>query len=423
MEKIKKINPPKNRESDFILRILAVIIAVIIWVVLSITQYPTTTIQIANVPVVFSSDGTKAKDKNLSPVNLPNNFTVNVEIKGMKYEIGGYTEKDLIATVDLDPVTNEGTYTLDIDVESTHTSDQCTIVSVSPETVDVSFEKIGSKSFDLGAEAPYVTAKDGLILKDTKVSPSQIEIQATEKDLERIAKVNTNVRDSMALSEDTTISTSELIFYDENNNELPADKYTVLGNKNFDVTFSLYQKKDLNLKVDFSDCPENFDASSIPYALSENKIQIISPVLGKESTIEKSIGTIPLNEINLKRNYNFALKLNDDEEIVEGSDKITMSFDESGYVSKDFTVSSDNFKIINRPTGKKVTINNKELTDVTIIGPKAVVERISPDELTAVVDLKGTANRGTVSKNVMIYSTEYDNVWCYGKYEVQLTIS
>ena len=82
MEKIKKVLPPKNHESDFVLRILAVVIAIIIWVVLSITQYPTTTIQIANVPVVFALDGTKANDKSLSPINLPNNLTVNVEIKG-----------------------------------------------------------------------------------------------------------------------------------------------------------------------------------------------------------------------------------------------------------------------------------------------------------------------------------------------------
>lgn len=145
MEKIKKVLPPKNHESDFVLRILAVVIAIIIWVVLSITQYPTTTIQIANVPVVFALDGTKANDKSLSPINLPNNLTVNVEIKGMKYEIGGYTEKDLIATVNLDPVTNEGTYSLDINVESTHSSDQCTIVSVSPATMVFHLKKSAAK--------------------------------------------------------------------------------------------------------------------------------------------------------------------------------------------------------------------------------------------------------------------------------------
>lgn len=423
MEKIKKVQPPKYHESDFVLRILAVIIAVIIWVVLSITQYPTTTIQIANVPVVFSLDGTKAQDKSLSPVNLPNNLTVNVDIKGMKYEIGGYSEKDLIATVNLDPVTNEGTYSLDINVESTHSSDQCTIVSVSPSTIDVSFEKISSKTFDLSAETPYVSVAKDLTLKDIEVTPSEIEIQGTEKDLENLSKVSARVKDSMTLSENVVISTSDLVFYDKNDKVLPSDKYTVLSNKNFDVSFSLYKKKDAELKVDFTECPDNFASSAVPYVLSEETIQIISPVLDSKSVIEKSIGSIPLNEIDLEKTFDFDLKLNDDEELLKGSDKITVSFDKSGYTSKNFTVDSDNFKIINRPTGKKASVKTDKISNVTIIGPETVIDRISKKDLTVEIDLKGVVKNGTISKNVSIYSHNHNNIWCYGKYKVEVVIS
>lgn len=423
MEKIKKVLPPKNHESDFVLRILAVVIAVIIWVVLSITQYPTTTIQIANVPVVFALDGTKANDKSLSPINLPNNLTVNVEIKGMKYEIGGYTEKDLIATVNLDPVTNEGTYSLDINVESTHSSDQCTIVSVSPATIDVSFEKISSKTFDLSTETPYVSVEKGLTLKNVKVSPSEIEIQGTEKDLENLSKVSARVKDSMVLSESTVISTSDLLFYDKNDNILRSDKYTVLNNKNFDVLFSLYKKKDANLKVDFTECPDHFDSSSIPYTISPKTVEIISPILDSETVIEKSIGTIPLNEINLDKKFDFTLKLNDGEEILNGTDEISVSFDKTGYASKKFAVNSSNFKIINRPTGKKVSVKTEKISGITIIGPESIINNISGKDLTVEIDLNGTVKDGTVSKNVSVYSNEYDNIWCYGKYKADVVIS
>ncbi|MDE6150290.1 MAG: hypothetical protein K2F81_09425 [Ruminococcus sp.] len=423
MEKIKKVRPPKNRESDFVLRILAAIIAIIIWVVLSITQYPTTTIQIANVPVVFSLDGTKANDKSLSPINLPNNLTVNVEIKGMKYEIGGYTEKDLIATVNLDPVNNEGTYSLDINVESTHSSDQCTIVSVSPATIDVSFEKINSKTFELSTEMPYVNVENGFTLKDIDVSPSEIEIQGTEKDLENLSKVSVRVKDSLTLSENTVISTSDLIFYDKNNNVLLSDKYTVLNNKNFNVSFSLNKIKDVELKLDFTECPDNFDSSVIPYVLSEKTIQIISPILDSESVTEKSIGSIPLNEVDLDKTFDFNLKLNDDEEILSGSDKISVSFNQSGYTSKNFTVDSDNFKIVNRPTGKKVSVKTKNISGVTIIGPEAIINSISAGDLTVEIDLKGIVKNGTVSKDVTVYSTKHDNIWCYGKYKAEVVIS
>lgn len=423
MEKIKKAQPPKNRESDFILRIIAVVIAVIIWVILSITQYPTTTIQVSNVPVVFSLEGTNAKSKGLSPVNLPDNLTVNVEIKGMKYEIGGYTEKDLNATVNLDPVNNEGTYSLDIDVESTHSSDQCTIVSVSPATIDVSFEKINSKSFDLSAQAPYVEADEGYTLKKTDVSPSEIEIQGTEKDLEKIAKISAKVNDSMIISENTTVSTSDLVFYDKNNKDISSVKYTVLNNKNFDVSFSVYKQKDAKLKINFSNCPDGFDASSIPYVLSQDTVKIISPVLNSETTIEKSIGTISLNEIDLDKSFKFKLKLNEGEEIVGDSDDITVSFNKSGYTSRKYNITSDKFRIINRPAGMKVSIVTKALQDVTIIGPESVINNISSDDLVAVINLNGVTKSGNIKTYLDVYSPEYNNVWCYGKNEAEIVIS
>ena len=112
MEKIKKVKSPRNLESDFILRVLAIVIAIVVWVLLSITQYPTTTLKVSNIPVIFSLDGTIAQEKELRAVGYQD-ITTTVEIKGMKYEIGGYTEKDLIASVNLDDVTKEGTYSLE----------------------------------------------------------------------------------------------------------------------------------------------------------------------------------------------------------------------------------------------------------------------------------------------------------------------
>ena len=120
MEEVKKNKKKRsNTISDFGLKILAVVIAVISWFVLSITQYPTISKTITNVPVTFSMAGTKAEEKGLSALNYKD-ITVDVEIKGMNYEIGGYTSADLIANVNLDNVTKEGKYDLDIDVKSTH---------------------------------------------------------------------------------------------------------------------------------------------------------------------------------------------------------------------------------------------------------------------------------------------------------------
>lgn len=60
---------------------------------------------------MFSLDGTQAKEKGLSALNYKD-ISVDVEIKGMNYEIGSYTAADLVATVNLDDVTKRVPTTL-----------------------------------------------------------------------------------------------------------------------------------------------------------------------------------------------------------------------------------------------------------------------------------------------------------------------
>ena len=162
MEKVKKAKKENRHGADFGLRILSIIIAVIIWFALSITQYPTINKTITNVPVVFSLDGTQAKEKGLSALNYKD-ISVDVEIKGMNYEIGSYTAADLVATVNLDDVTKEGTYDLDIDVKSSHSTDKVTVVSVNPDTVSVEFDRLTTKTIPLTAEAPLIRDRKSVV--------------------------------------------------------------------------------------------------------------------------------------------------------------------------------------------------------------------------------------------------------------------
>ena len=219
MEKIKQIFDFKHLESDIIHRIIAVVVAIVIWVVLSITQYPTTTLKISNIPVIFNMEGTIAEQEGLRAVGFQN-ITTTVEIKGMKYEIGGYTEKDLIATVNLDNVTKEGTYSLNIEAESVHTSDQCEILSCYPETIDVTFEHFGEQSFNVEAEAPNVTAEDDSFVAKTSVSPAKVVVTGSDENLKKIKRVAAITKEEKIISDDITISTSDLVFYDENDNLL-----------------------------------------------------------------------------------------------------------------------------------------------------------------------------------------------------------
>ncbi|MBQ8107386.1 MAG: hypothetical protein IJ129_01400, partial [Ruminococcus sp.] len=338
MEKVKtgsakKKGSLKDKGTNLSLKILALIIAVISWFVLSITQYPTVTRTITNVHVDFNMEGTKAQEKGLEALNYKE-LTVDVEISGMNYEIGSYSNNDLTATVDLDEVTKAGTYTLDIDVKSTHSTDRCTVLSVSPETITVSFDKITTKVIDVTTEAPEVTAADGYTLKESKISPEQVTIEGPEKVIEKIDRAAARITQSQQLSQDTVINTSDVVFYDSSDNIADTSTFSIKGEKSFDVDFVIYKKKTLEINVDISRTPIGFDKSSVPMILSDDSVYVITPDYDDEEVEQVTLGNIPLNQIDLNKTFDFKVETDEKEVNVHSIETVTVSFDSEGYTSR-----------------------------------------------------------------------------------------
>ena len=420
MEKIKKIFDFKHLESDIIHRIIAVVVAIVIWVVLSITQYPTTTLKISNIPVIFNMEGTIAEQEGLRAVGFQN-ITTTVEIKGMKYEIGGYTEKDLVATVNLDNVTKEGTYSLNIEAKSVHTSDQCEILSCYPETIDVTFEHFGEQSFNVEAEAPNVTAEDDSFVAKTSVSPAKVVVTGSDENLKKIKRVAAITKEEKIISDDITISTSDLVFYDENDNIISSTNFTV-DNQNFDIAFSLYKNNEVKLNVDFEDCPPEFNISSLPYSLSPEKVNIINSNLNDKITA-KTVGTISLSDVDLTKSFEFDIPLEKSEEIYKSENAVRVIFDNNGYSSKNITIKQDDIKITNKPAGKTVKVTSPSSVMIAMCGPESIISQLESSDLTAIIDLNNTTKTGSFDKKITVYSKEFDTVWCFGEYVATLTIS
>ena len=426
MEKVKRKKASRKRSADFGLRILALIIAVIIWLILSITEYPTINKTITKLPVTFSLDGTAAEERGLQALGYQD-ITVDVEIKGMNYEIGSYTANDLVASVNLDSVTKEGTYSLDIDVKSTHSSDRVTVVSVSPDTVDVTFVHISSGVFTVTPSAPNISAEQGKTLRDITVSPSEINIEGSDSELKKISRVDAVIANTQVLSEETAITTEELAFFDADGNMLDSTKYKVLDAKSFEVSFDVYKKKTVDLTVDFTDLPPGFRVASLPYELSETQINVITPLLDDPDTQTVSLATVSLNDVNA--NYSAELDVNSrlgtGEINQSGIDTVMLTFDFDGadYTSKVFTVPASSIQLQNAPAGKTVTVETKQLNSITMFGPRNIMNTLTLGDIAAVIDLADTSSTGSMSREVMIYAPGYDSVWCLGEQTVQIEIA
>ena len=422
MEKIESKGLAAKLGSDLGQRILAVILAIIIWMILSITQYPTISKTISNVPVDITLTGTIAEEKGLSALNFKD-MTVDVSIEGMNYEIGSYSSSDLTATVDVTPVTKKGTYKLDIDVKSAHSADRISILSISPETVEVQFDAINTKEFDLSPSAPNISAGEGYSLGALSCSPGKIKITGADNDLNNIAKAYAVVDKAMSLSEDTAITTKKIVLYDKNDNVLDNSLYQ-FEDEEYTLSIPIYKKKTGNLTVDFTGVPNTFDLSTLKYTISENPIAILTSDLDDDSQEDITVGTIPLSEIDLVKKYTFEIPFSAGESSADSISTVDVVFDSEGFTSKTFEIPKSRFTAINRPTGKTVTFDTQKLTGVSIHGPEKAMEKLTSSDLFAQIDLSdlGTST-GSMIKTATIYSTRYDNIWAVGTYEIQITIT
>lgn len=419
-EERKPARPKKKHGADFALRIVAVIAAIIVWFILAITQYPTINKTISNVPVSLSLDNTIAKEKGLSALNFKD-LTVDVEIKGMNYEIGNYKSGDLTATVDVSKVTKEGQYVLDIDVKSAHSSDNCTIVSVSPSTVVLSFDRITQKNFPLEIESPSISAADGYTLKDAAVTPNEIALQGPENSLDKISRAVAKINSTKKLSEDTSIKADEIILYDKDNNVINDPSITRDENQTFTASFVVYKKKTLKFKIDVTGAPENFDVSSLPIEYSQKEVTIITPKLTDSDTETITIAAIPLSQISLGFTQTYDIPLSAGEVNLSGDSKVSVTIDSQEYTTNIFRVS--NIITKNKPEGKQVTIETVSLPAVTIIGPKNEMQSLQENDFVASVDLSDITRDGSYSKAATVSISGHSNLWCFGSNEVQIVVS
>ncbi len=420
-EEKKPVKPAKKRHgADFGLRIIAVIAAIIVWFILAITQYPTINRTINDVPVNISLENTIAKEKGLSALNFKD-LTVDVEIKGMNYEIGNYKAGDLSATVDVSKVTKEGQYVLDIDVKSTHSSDSCTIVSVSPSTVVVDFDRITQKSVPLEVEAPSISADEGYTLKDATVNPNEITLQGPENNLAKITRAVAKISATDKLSEDKSFKADEIVLYDKDNNVVNDSSVTMGDKKDFTVNFVIYKKKTIKFNLEVTGAPENFDVSSLPITYSQNEVTILTPKL-KDSDVETiTIGSVPLSQLRLGWSAEYEIPLSAGEVNLSGESKVKVTLDSQNYTTNIFRVS--NIITKNNPDGMSVAKETQSLHAVTIIGPAVDLTNLQENDLVASVDLSDVSKEGSYSKTATISISGHSRVWCFGTNEVQIVVS
>lgn len=330
---------------------LSIVIAFAMWLGITMTQNPIRTQTFTNVSAAISIEGTAASEMGLGIVSDVASQKFTVTVSGPNYAVSSLKEEDFILTASVVDINSAGTYTLDVIGSSNSSKTGYNFTSISPSTIDVTFDYIDAKEFTLVPKLIGVSAAEGLVAETPVVSDSQqntITIRGPRTTMDKIAYVGTLAEVNKTLSTSQTYD-SDVVLYDSNekiiyrftseglvydaSDNLITNSFLTLSFTSVKVLQPISKMATVSCKAVFSNLPEGMSESDISYKIDQTKVTIIGTpeVVDKINSI--SLSTIDFRKVSASSNiFEVAPSLPDGVKLLESIDYFTVSIDRKSVV-------------------------------------------------------------------------------------------
>ncbi len=424
--RVKKTDKPLAENNLFML-IISVVSAFILWIVLSLTAFPETTVVLREVPIDYSLDGSYADVTGISVLDM-SDTTANVRINGQRYLIGDYSNDDIHIGINLDTVRAPGVYDLPLVVTSTN-GDAIDVDTIEPSTVKVEFDYMITKSFSvadgtLTADISNISAADGYIVDPAEViiEPSVVEIYGPRDYVNQVTSCEVKVQSGATVM--TTLQTSNTSVTLYNGENIVNDsKISVQSENGFALTIPVYMRKDMKLDVEIQTYFDQFDISSLKYTINPSEITVRSQSDRISNIDEITLGYVDLRSLDISSNIILPINNTDYYTNISGYDTATVTFDFENYSTKTLTINNSQIYPINVPNGYQVDVETDRINNIKVIGPSEIIEQIDSKDLIAQIDmLDYNITEGFRMYTVTVYLPMYNNCWCCGTYQVACNV-
>ena len=401
---------------------LAVLGAVIAWMVVTIIVQPGTTNMIYNVPVDYTYDSSAYTSRGLSIVSAEDK-TVNLKLSGDGYTIGGLAASDFVVYPDWSSVRDSGEKNLRLLVRGANSLLNGITVTIdgSDNTVDVVFDVVEEKTLPVTTTTNYLTISDGYILYSTEVSKETVTLSGPSSELDKVVTCTAEVTYTGELDSSVTLETP-LRFYTSGGTEVKFE-YTELEESTVDVTLQVYKMATLPVNVTFINAPRGFDNSVLVYALSRQQLKVAGPAEKIDALSTLSTGTIDLSTFSLNKTYEMPIDLPSDIYLLDNISSITVSFDCSNLETKTLNLPSSCVQVVNLPSTYQLTVETDRLMNVILCGPKGAMETLTPEQVVIEIDAEDfSVATGQQNIACRLYVPSNGKIFALGSYVLQCRI-
>lgn len=362
------------------LKILAVVCAVILWlVVMNVSDY-TLTVEIDNIPVQqINGDVLEELDQ---VYDVEKGDTVDIIVKGRRSVVDKLTASDFIATADLSTMSITNTVQIFVQPIKKTLADEISITYVD-NTMRLTLEDKVSVQFPVYVNVSG-TPKDGFAVCEAVASPNIVTVEGPKSAVDRITTVSTAV--SVSGKDDGYETTGDIVIYDAYGESIENEKITV-SHDTVDVKVSVYPEKLVDVIVSVKGKPED------GYAVGEVQYQpqVVS-IAGPEDVIDR-ISEIDIDDIsvsgqkeNLQTTVNLKSYLPDEVAVAEASAELVVNITIEKMIEKTLKPSVKDITLANKQADYTYTLTLSADYAIIVSGLSHIIDTIDLSMIKPVVD-------------------------------------
>lgn len=402
--------------------VFSVFIAIICWVLVSMSQTTEVEKVFQDVRVNINIDESVAKNNGLE-IFGNKEFSVDVRVKGLSYIVNdsSFSNDNISVTASCSAVVAAGTYDLPLSASVVGASGQAEVVDISLNSIKVYFDERMTKSFALTEEVEELdgySIADELVRENPRLSVEKIVISGPAREISKITAVKAHVELNKELT--SSVSLEAEIITESSSGEIDSSLLT------YDLTEPVYVSIPVKkvgkyvTAVDFIGIPQAYRGEGIDYSVYPSEIDV-SYITGTDDTQlnesnEILIGTIDFSDINNTVNR---IVINN-EDISSDVNNFTVTIDMSDMAKRWMEIPVD-VSTVKLPDN--VTVLSKTVESVQIIGPGTTVMNIDQSAAYAVPVIDGAelAPGKHIVPAKIILRTLTDS-WVHGTYEIEIEV-
>lgn len=396
--------------------LVSILIAFGLWVYVVTVVSPESEDTFYNVPVILNNE-TILSDKGLM-VTSETSPTVTVRLRGNRNDLNSLKTADITVVADLSKINQAGEQQLSYDV-SFNGSNAFEIVSSYPSQISLEVTEWDTKNVPVNVIYSGTLGKDYIAYKDeVALDHETIILTGPKAVVDQISQAVIEVN-----LEDQVESISQNYRYtlcDESGE--PVDAASIKTNvAEVNLTLRIQRVKEVQLIVDVT-----YGGGATKENSSVTLSQETLKVTGSDKLLENfdsiTVGSINLSDFAEDTVLIFPISLQEGIENLTGINEVSVSIEFPGLVTKVLNV--EKFFVSGKPSDMDYEIGTK-LVSVTVRGPKELINTITAENVTLLIDLSGAELGENLYKAQVMIDTKFEDggVGAIGSYTVLVNLT